>query len=67
MYRCCINRNVSFSDNNFLIFWEEENSVSVIFGEDVHCAEKAIGNECCVTINGTVYKGKIAAQGNIQI
>ena len=55
--------NSSFSENNFLIFWEEENSVSVIFGEDVRCADKVIGKECHVLINGADFKGKIAAKG----
>ena len=63
-----IKYNVSFIKNNFLMFWEEENSVSVIFGKDVRCAEKSVGNECHVAINvainGTDYNGKIAANGN---
>ena len=58
-----INYNSSFSENNFLIFWEEENSVSVIFGKGVWCVDKSIGNECQVSINGADLKGKIATKG----
>ena len=59
-----VNYNVSFAENKFLILWEEEESVTVVDGDDVQCSVKAIGNECSVLMNGVVYKGKIAAKGN---
>ena len=40
-----INCNVSFAGNKYLILWEDEDSVTVVDGDDVQCSVKAIGND----------------------
>ena len=56
---------VSFVDNYVLVYWNEENSVSVVFGEDVQAAALDAGNDCTVTFNAVQYNGKVAAKGEL--
>ena len=62
----------AFLGNYALVFWEEENSVSVLCGEDVRPHAEIgsqphstvdVGSLCNVTMNASVYKGKVAAKG----
>ena len=57
--------------NYALVFWEDENSVSVLCGDVRPHAEIGsqphstvdVGSLCNVTMNASVYKGKVAAKG----
>ena len=53
---CCIGKF-------YLVHWPEEDSVSVVAGEDVAEGQRELGQTCSIRIGRKRFPGKIAAIG----
>ena len=49
-------------DNYYLVHWPEEDSASVVFGNQL-LGETKIGEVCKIKLNRNVYEGKLLSKG----
>lgn len=60
----CENNLSYLAENYYLVFWEAENSVSVISASCIPEQEQAVvGEDCDVVIMRKRYSGRLAARG----
>ena len=53
-----------FKEITYLVYWGEDEGVSIHPGNEVEGESKNIGDPCIVKFKGAPYSGKIAFSGN---